>query len=139
MEPDTREQLTTSSDLKELRSIREFVRRFCERIASPLLGDEVIGLIELGVNESASNIMRHAYGGRPDGKIRIEARSYGGRVCFILSDTGEAFDPEDVSPPVLDGSAEGGLGIFIIRQIFDEVTYSREDHGKNLTHLTKCF
>jgi anti-sigma regulatory factor (Ser/Thr protein kinase) len=139
MEPDTREQLTTSSDLKELGSIREFVRRFCERIDSPLLGDEVIGLIELGVNESASNIMRHAYGGRADGEIRIEARGYGDRVCFILCDTGEAFDPEDVSPPVLDGTAEGGLGIFIIRQIFDEVTYSREAHGKNLTSLTKCF
>ncbi len=139
MKPDASGQLTTSSDLKELGSIREFVRRFCERFASPPLGDEVIGRIELGVNESASNIMRHAYGGRPDGEIRIEARGYGDRVCFILCDTGEAFDPENVPPPILDGTAEGGLGIFIIRQIFDEVTYSREDHGKNLTHLTKCF
>jgi PAS domain S-box-containing protein len=131
-----RAEMEIHSDLKELSRAREFVRTFCRHLPSPVNEDSV-GAIELAVNEAASNIMKHAYHGRTDQWIRLEAEAFPNQVSFRLHHLGDPFDPSAVSPPVLDGSQESGFGIYLITQSVDEVRYYRDERGRNCIALVK--
>jgi phosphoserine phosphatase RsbU/P len=129
--------LEISSSLDELGSVRNFVRRLVESNAFLDSGDERVIRIELAVNEAASNIMRHAYGGRQDGKIRIEARISDGRVTIDLYHWGIPFCPDDLEEPDFEGGRDGGFGCYVIEQCFDEVSYVGHDEGGSLVSLVK--
>lgn len=131
-----RATLVTTSALAELARIRAFVTGFC-RLASPPVADEQTAALELAVNEAAVNIMEHAYAGRPDGRIDLEARDYGDRVTIRLLHSGTGFRRADVAEPVFDGTADGGFGIYIIEQSVDEVHYGTDDNGSQEVVLTK--
>ena len=131
-----RAELEIGSDLKELRRAREFVRLFCRDLAEPLDEDSVARL-ELAVNEAASNIMKHAYQGRTDQLIYIDAVAFPTQVSVRLHHLGDPFDPSTISPPVLDGSQESGFGIYLITQSVDEVRYYRDERGRNCVALVK--
>jgi anti-sigma regulatory factor (Ser/Thr protein kinase) len=103
----------------------------------PTVTEEMIYGLELVVNEAGSNIMRHAYQGREDQKIRIVADAYDDRICFDLVYGGEPFDPDKVAPPAFDGSREGGFGVYMIVRSVDSVCYSRNERGENRIHLEK--
>jgi anti-sigma regulatory factor (Ser/Thr protein kinase) len=61
-------------------------------------------------------------------------------IILVLTDTGKEFDPTKAPEADITLSAEdrpvGGLGIFLIRQIMNEVKYERID-GKNILTLEK--
>ena len=63
-----------------------------------------------------------------------------GSIVFVLTDTGKEFDPTLAPEADITLSADereiGGLGIFLIRQIMNEVRYERID-GKNVLTLEK--
>ncbi len=130
-------ELEVASDLAALALIRTFVRRFCRDLPSPVLDEDDICQLELAVNEAASNIMKHAYRGRTDQPIQIEADAFADRISLRLSHGGEAFDPETVKPPAFDGSRESGFGVYLITQSVDEVRYARDERGRNSICLVK--
>jgi anti-sigma regulatory factor (Ser/Thr protein kinase) len=125
------------SDLRELRQAREFVRGFCAGAPPSPLGDDAIAALELAVNEAASNVMKHAYHGRSDQRISLEAEAFADRVVVRLHHLGERFDPSRVSAPALDGSRESGFGVYLINQSVDEVRYYRDARGRNCIALVK--
>jgi anti-sigma regulatory factor (Ser/Thr protein kinase) len=133
--PLTRAETEIGSDLKQLRCARHFVRDFC--CTSGLLDDESVGALELAVNEAASNIMKHAYHGRTDQRIHLEAEAFRGHVSIRLRHLGEPFDPAGAAPPALDGSRDSGFGAYIIIRSVDEVRYYRDERGRNCIALTK--
>ncbi|HEY7219897.1 MAG TPA: SpoIIE family protein phosphatase, partial [Candidatus Binatia bacterium] len=134
--PLARAELQIRSDLKELRRAREFVRLFCHDL-SELLDEATVAKLELAVNEAASNIMKHAYQGRADQLIDIDAEALPTQVSVRLHHLGDPFDPSTISPPALDGSQESGFGIYLISQSVDAVRYYRDERGKNCIALTK--
>ncbi|HJX10819.1 MAG TPA: SpoIIE family protein phosphatase, partial [Candidatus Binatia bacterium] len=131
-----RAEIEIRSDLKELSRAREFVRTFCRHLPSPVNKDSV-GALELAVNEAASNIMKHAYHGRTDQWIRLDAEAFPNQISFRLHHLGDPFDPSAVSPPALDGSQESGFGMYLIIQSVDEVRYYRDERGRNCVALVK--
>lgn len=98
------------------------------------LDDEIVASYQLALTEACSNIVRHAY---PDGNgnLQLEAAYDPEKLVFRVRDTGQPFDPSEVPPPSFDGSRSGGFGVFIIRQIFDTVSYSRDEAGVNCLEL----
>lgn len=136
LRPFARSELEIRSDLNQLRCAREFVRAFCRAIPEGLDDDDIANL-ELAVNEAASNIMKHAYRGRADQWIQLDAEMLPGRVSIRLHHLGESFDPTAVPPPALDGSRESGFGVFLVTRSVDEVSYSRDDSGRNCITLVK--
>jgi PAS domain S-box-containing protein len=136
-EPLARSELEIRSDLKDLCRARAFVREFCNLVPDGLLdADDVAGL-ELAVNEAASNIMKHAYHGRADQRIQLDADAFPDRVSIRLHHLGDSFDPATVSPPALDGSRESGFGVLLITKSVDDVRYSRDERGRNSVALVK--
>jgi sigma-B regulation protein RsbU (phosphoserine phosphatase) len=130
-------ELEIGSDLKDLSRAREFVRDFCSHVPEGLLDQDGVAALELAVNEAACNIMKHAYHGRTDQRIQLEAEMIPGRVSIRLHHLGDAFDPTTVSPPALDGSRESGFGIYLITKSVDEVRYSRDERGRNCIALIR--
>jgi PAS domain S-box-containing protein len=130
-------EIEIRSDLTELRRAREFVRTVCRNLPGAPLDADSVAALELAVNEAASNIMKHAYHGRADQWIHLEAEAFPGQVSIRLHHFGDPFDPSVVTPPALDGSRESGFGIYLITRSVDDVRYYRDARGRNCIALRK--
>lgn len=96
--------------------------------------------LNLVLEEAVVNIINYAYPKEEHESIYLSARMQNGSVVFVLTDTGKEFDPTmapdaDVTLPAEERQI-GGLGIFLIRQIMNEVKYERIE-GKNVLTLEK--
>jgi anti-sigma regulatory factor (Ser/Thr protein kinase) len=93
--------------------------------------------LELAVEEAVMNIASYAYP-IPPGDVTVRVEWIGDRLVTSLIDDGVPFDPLKVDAPDLHAGAEerpvGGLGIFLLRRIMDEVHYERHD-GHNVLML----
>ena len=87
------------------------------------------------VGEAFNNIVIHGYGGRSDGVVEVEAELSPEQITIRLMDTGIAVDFSNVARPDLDSMPEGGMGVFMIHALVDNVEY----HGGpiNVLSLTK--
>jgi anti-sigma regulatory factor (Ser/Thr protein kinase) len=130
--PPARRELEICSDLRELTRARAFVRSACCDFDEASLGK-----LELAVTEACANIMKHAYHGRAEERIHLEAEVSPGQVLVRMYHRGDPLDPSKVSPPRLDGSQDSGFGIYLISQCVDKVDYSRDEHGRNCIALVK--
>lgn len=135
--PIARAELEINSDLRRLRQAREFVRSFCSNLPHTPLDEDSASALELAVNEAASNIMKHAYRGRADQWIHVEAEAFPDRLSIRLHHFGEPFDPSMAPPPPLDGSRDSGFGAYIITKSVDEVRYYHDERGRNCVALIK--
>lgn len=91
---------------------------------------EALEDIKVAVAEAVTNVILHC---RECRQVQIEAEPCMESGCFVVrvSDTGRGFCEEELEKPNLQNpSEEGGLGIFIIRSLMDEVEfYSRPGNG----------
>ena len=131
------QEIEIGSDLRDLRRARAFVRSFCGSFAGSWLDRNGIAELELAVSEAASNVMRHAYQGRTDQRIQIEAEAFADHVALRLHHLGDPFDPAAAPPPALDGSRDFGFGIYLITHSVDEFRYYRDERGGSCVALVK--
>lgn len=95
------------------------------------------GQISLAVDEALCNIIKHGYGCREDGRIWIslsECQPQSPGIKIVIEDNAEQVDPDGIRSRDLDDIRPGGLGVHIIREIMDEVSYAKRDsQGMRLT------
>jgi serine/threonine-protein kinase RsbW len=125
------------SDLRQLSAMRAFVREGCRCAWGERASDETLIRLELAVDEAATNIIRHAYGGESGRPIELVIEADEDQVRVSLYHLGRDFDPRAVQPPVFDGSREGGFGLYLIEQAVDEVCYFHDDQGRCGIRLVK--
>jgi len=92
--------------------------------------------VELGCSEAITNIIKHAYKSL-SGMIQIKIHLEPEGIVFDLYDQGEAFEMDLVSEPEPEHLLEGGYGISIMKQIFDEVVYESDPVTGNHWRLNK--
>ena len=93
--------------------------------------------ILLAVDEALTNIIRHAYQGKP-GKMTVSVAATEDKVEIVLEDFGQKFDPTQVPPPELPRHKPGGLGVHFIRTIMDQMIYDDQGLAGNRLRLIKC-
>jgi sigma-B regulation protein RsbU (phosphoserine phosphatase) len=125
------------SDLSCLGAVRDFVAEACGTLPAGAVDQEVLGCFTLAVNEAASNVVRHAYGGRTGQPLRIEADVFDDRLEVVLRHQGRHFAPAPGHGAPPTEPREGGLGLFIIRQFAENVEYSVDALGYAYTRLVK--
>jgi anti-sigma regulatory factor (Ser/Thr protein kinase) len=117
-----------------LDEIREFVG---EKARAAGFNDKEVYAIQLATDEAASNIIEHAYQGEPGGSFNVSCEFKDHRLVISLLDHGRKFDPSKVAKPDLQADlAErkiGGLGIYLMRKLMDEVRYEASPSGNLLT------
>lgn len=107
----------------------------------PNLAEPVVNLynLELAIQEVAVNIVNHAYAGQ-EGHIqmRLQLVAQPPQLTLRFYDTGGSFDPAQVPAPRLGELQEHGFGLFLVRELMDEVSYQADATG-NCWTLVKQF
>lgn len=116
----------------ELLTIKDFVQRICD--AAGCTPKETSN-IKLAIDEACSNIIRHAYEGKKDGKILLEIGISFVDLKIKIVDTGKPFDFRGIKDPDLnhyvDIGKKGGLGIWLIKKVMHRVDYKAlADHNE---------
>ena len=126
-------EITIASHPRWLRLVRHAVREFVQEIG---FGSQQTHAITLAVDEAVGNVIKHAYQGQTDRKLTVSMSALANGVEVRVSDSGEPFDPTERATPAPDEVRPGGRGLFLIREIMDEVNYGREN-GANVFRMSK--
>jgi serine/threonine-protein kinase RsbW len=132
---------TASSEIRIANSMSE-IARVAELVdsfgAHHHLSNEVIVALNVSLDEILNNIISYAYedAGRHDIVVRLELRR--GNVEVVVEDDGKPFNPLSVPAPDLTGKprADGGVGLHFVRNLTDQLKYTRSD-GINQLWLMK--
>ena len=129
--------LELHNDIKQISLLAEFI----ETIAEEKQLDETLAMnLNLALEEAVTNVILYAYPKGTDGLVDIEAILKEHSLEFIITDSGVPFDPTAAPEADVTLSADerpiGGLGIFMVRKLMDEVHYQRLD-DKNVLKMTK--
>lgn len=129
--------LQVKSRLSEVARIAPSLREFADRHALP--GKAVLA-VNLAIEEIMVNTISYGYADPRDHCIDIEITVGDGSLVVRVEDDAGPFDPTarpapELSKPVEDRHV-GGLGIHLIRALFDAVEYQRRG-SRNVLVLRK--
>lgn len=128
-------ELVLPNEPSRVAEVRAFVSNFLTDLRAPV---DVSTEILLAVGEAAANANRH--GRRPEGRgeIRVYCALEGPSVTITIADDGGGFDPEAIDGSSLpDRFASGGRGLFLMRELMDEVEFESTDVGTTVTMYRK--
>ena len=127
--------LRLPAKLESLETFRSFV---LQTIKDWNITQEIVPKIELVLEEVLTNIINYAY---PTGEGAVEVKCTllnKDKFCFVIQDWGNPFNPLTKNSPDLSTDLFerriGGLGIFLVRKMVDELDYQHEE-GKNILKL----
>lgn len=130
-------EIIIKNEIAELERVAVFVKEVSQLLS---LDSETTMNLNLALEEVVSNVILYAYPQKMGENIIIKASSDDNILVFTITDKGDEFDPTKVEDADITLAAEdreiGGLGIFIVKNIMNEVTYQRLD-GKNILTLKK--
>ncbi len=131
-------RLLIRNDVNELFRITDFLDVLWEEWTLP---EKLKYSVNLVLEEAISNIIFYGYEDDMIHLIGIEFRTNREELSIKLIDGGKPFDPTIKEDPDTNLSVEdrpiGGLGIYLIKQLMDEVYYERLDHKNQLTMIKK--
>lgn len=129
-------KLHLKNNINDVPSLSEWLESL---VQENLIPEEKLFSVTLALEEAVVNVMNYAYPGQEDMPVDITATLDGSALSFVIDDHGIPFDPTQKEDPDVSMSAEdrpiGGLGILLVKQIMDSVSYERVD-GHNLLTLT---
>lgn len=124
-------EIRISNQLSEIAGLAIFIEELGEELSLPA---ETAMNINLALEEAIANIIMYAYPPQEQNDIILKVTATESQLIFLLTDNGLSFDPTQVDEVDISLSIEerpiGGLGIFLIRSIMNEVSYQRLD-GEN--------
>jgi len=126
--------MVISSEPRLLHIMRGVVRYYARDAGFP--ESEVYRLV-LAVDEAATNVIRHTYGSRPNGRLALEVRNLHDRLEFVIEDTGAKVLSDAIRPRSLDDVRPGGLGSFFIKSFTDSSSYDEAFTEGNRLRLVK--
>lgn len=131
-------RLEIKSRTENLAEIREFVQSAAIEVG---LSKESIDNIILAVDEACTNIIKHAYKYFPDGKIILNFKTDKKVFTIDIIDYGKSFEPELIPNPDLlkyfNEKRVGGLGMYLMKTLVDEVKYTSVSGEFNKVSLIK--
>jgi serine/threonine-protein kinase RsbW len=131
-------ELTFKNEDQELNRVAEFMESICDELQ---LDMHVAMKLQLAMEEMVTNVIFYAYPKGTTADITLTAESDGQELTFVLSDSGKPFDPTakedaDIESNPMDRE-QGGMGILIVKNIMNEVSYQRLGEENRLTMKKK--
>ncbi len=132
-----KDELKVPAHIDYLGELRNFVTKTGKKHG---FSESIVNAFKLSVDEAATNIIKHAYRDEPSGEITMRIVVKRNSMTVILIDQGRYFDPTNVKDPDLkryvDIGKKGGLGIFMMRKLIDQIDYRNTEEGNEL-RMTK--
>ena len=121
-------------------AVREVSAAFAELAEEHALPADVRRSINVALDELVANAHSHGQTGSEPHSVTVEVKVDRERVTVIFTDDGAPFDPFERDAPDTSLSVEereiGGLGIHLVSQLMDQVSYERRE-GQNVVVLVK--
>lgn len=119
------------NDTKEMQNVLDFID---DNLKDFTMSEKIRNNIKICVEEIFVNICHYAYEGEGDIKIKLDFKDNLFNVTFV--DSGVPFDPLAKADPNIHEDFEkrqiGGLGIFMVKKMSEEVSYTYEDNKNQL-------
>ena len=126
------------ANFDNLDEIRGFVGEAASQVG---FSEKEIYAIQLAADEASSNIIEHAYAGVTGGKLEIDILISGREIKITMRDHGKSFDPSSVPEPNVKADLSerkiGGLGMYLMRKLMDEVSYESSPESGNILTMIK--
>jgi anti-sigma regulatory factor (Ser/Thr protein kinase) len=133
-------ELTLNNDVKQIELLTEFIEVLCEELGLDAMLTFNLNLV---LEEAVTNVIMYAYPQDEDHTMTLKTwtEQSDNIIVFELKDQGKPFNPIEEAPEVdttlsADERQIGGLGIFLINKIMDDVTY-RYEEGSNILTMKK--
>jgi serine/threonine-protein kinase RsbW len=132
-----RKDLRITNDTKNLSLVRQVTKEVLEKTLFEKIDcDKII----LAVDEAVANVVEHAYEDRT-GEIDIRFDVDAEKLEIMIRDNGKKFQPEMIAAPDIHEhikkGLKGGLGMFLMRKIMDEVRYTLDSTYVNELVMVK--
>ena len=125
-----------AADERALEAARAFV---LEQVQAEHLPARTTFRIELALEEILVNVTSYAYPPDAPGEVEVGCCTNSGQVCLVIRDAGRPFNPLERTTPDTRQDIEqrevGGLGIFLTREMVDQISYERQNN-RNVTSLS---
>ena len=134
------DDLTVDASVENLEQVLGFVDSHLEAAGCPA---KTSVQIDLAVEEIFVNIAHYAYApSKGTATISIAASEAAGEAVISFTDSGKEYNPLAKEDPDIHLSSDarpiGGLGVYLVKETMDSVSYSRED-GSNILTIKKKF
>lgn len=130
--------MTFPAEFEFLDEIREFVAQVAHEGG---FTDKEIYSLQLAADEAATNIIEHAYEGISGADFDVACEMSGDTLTITMRDTGKPFNPSNVRQPNLKADLSerqiGGLGVYLMRKLMDEIHYVSNPKTGNLLTMIK--
>ena len=131
-------ELRFPSENRYLHMVHQLTKNLAESTGFEAVEAEQIAL---AVDEAATNVIQHAYGGEPGHEIEVHFDPEGESLNIVIFHEGEALDsvpvPEFDLEKLVAEKRKGGLGLAIMRQMMDKVEHRRAGTGKNMCVMVR--
>lgn len=130
--------ITVSASPDNVEKVTNYINEQLENAMCPMKAQMQIGV---AVEEIFVNIVNYAYGGKiGEVEIFIDTEESPKTVTIVFKDSGIQYNPLEKEDPDIALSSDerpiGGLGIFMVKKLMDDVIYRYED-GKNILEIRK--
>jgi serine/threonine-protein kinase RsbW len=133
-----KKRISVRSTTENLSRIRDFIRKYSGQAG---FDEETSNKIILAADEACTNIIKHAYKFSEKGKININLSFSNKKLRLSITDDGIHFNSKSVPEPDLKKYYEerkvGGLGMYLMKKLMDEVSYSQPNSKRNKVTLIK--
>ncbi len=132
------EKIRLEADLINLSKARNFISKKAKEAGAD---ESDITKIEISCDEWCANIIEHSLGSDEHLGFSIECRIEDGKFIIIYENEGERFNPIEQDEVDLNDhfsqSKERGLGIYIMKEMMDEIHYEYVQNRINKLTLVK--
>lgn len=88
--------------------------------------------LKLAINEALANVIEHAYNWQKNKVIFIYIVVNYRNIEIVIKDFGRKVTMKDIKSRSLEDFRDGGLGVFLIQNMVDDVQYNSLDVGTEL-------
>ncbi|MBN2602292.1 MAG: ATP-binding protein [Candidatus Marinimicrobia bacterium] len=130
-------EITIKNRIPEIEHVCDAVAEFSRKHN---VADKIIFTLHLAIDEILTNIISYGYSDPNEHIINICYSLQKDYLQLKIIDDSNPYDPAAAPEPDVEASLEdrkiGGLGIYLIKNMMDDIKYSSES-GKNTLVLTK--
>jgi serine/threonine-protein kinase RsbW len=131
-------ELKIPNQTDNLDLIRDFVGKVSGKVG---FTEDDIDKIRIAVDEACTNVIKHAYEQEGEDHIGIIIKIDYSKLTIVVTDRGKGFNPKSLELPDMETYlAElrvGGLGIYLMKTLMDEVNYTIKPGVGNEVRMVK--
>lgn len=125
-------KLDLPAEARYLSILSTVIEMYLERVPDVADREMTVYNLQLAAQECCTNIIDHAYGGKPGGRIQVSMlirieppRS----IILQFLDTGTPVEKAAIAEPELRVGSVRGYGLFLMHELMDDVSYGQDEYG----------